>query len=578
VTPLTRLADRWQAVPRAASLVAALLLLIGLGVIYQSEQGYRAQKADEVRVQAEILAASVTAALDFGDTAAAQEAADALRANPQLSAAGVYDADGRLFAGYHRPSEPLPQRLPRSIGHADNLLHATVPVVRTNERIGSVFLSAQVDPLSRRLARYGLIALLVFMASLVVTVLGVAHAALRRANRELTDANAELHTQMVERANAEEQLRQAQKMQALGQLTGGIAHDFNNLLTVIQGSADILKRPALEEDKRLRFADAIVQTASRAAALTGQLLAFARRQPLRPKVIDLNERIEAMTDLLERTLGARFVVRTELAGHVCPVEVDPTQLEVAVLNVAVNARDAMPEGGGIVIRTRDVLEGEIEGLGRSVALSVTDTGIGIGPDALARVFEPFFTTKNVGKGTGLGLSQVYGFAKQSGGDVRIDSEVGVGTTVTMLLPWTDKPFEAVATASRRTQSGIKGRVLLVEDNEEVGAFAESLLAELGHVVVRARSGEEGLQTIEGGAAFDVMFTDIVMPGISGIELAKAVQRRQPALPIVLTTGYSEEIARVGAPNLPVLLKPYRLDTLARALDDAMARRGSRTFA
>ena len=578
MTPLARLADRWQAVPRAASLIAALLLLIGLAVIYQGEAGYRAQKADEVRVQAEILAASVTAALDFGDTAAAQEAADALRANPQLSAAGVYDAGDRLFAGYHRPSEPLPERLPRSFAHADNLLHATVAVVRANEQIGSVFLSAQIDPLSRRLARYGLVALLVFMASLVVAVLGVAHTALRRANRELTDANAELHTQMVERANAEEQLRQAQKMQALGQLTGGIAHDFNNLLTVIQGSADILKRPELPEDKRLRFADAIVQTASRAAALTGQLLAFARRQPLRPKVIDLNERITAMTDLLERTLGARFVVRTELAGHVCPVEVDPTQLEVAVLNVAVNARDAMPEGGGIVIRTRDVPDDEIEGFGRAVALSIADTGIGIGPDALARVFEPFFTTKNVGKGTGLGLSQVYGFAKQSGGDVCIDSEVGVGTTVTMLLPCTDKPFEGAPTVRGRARSGLKGRVLLVEDNEEVGAFAESLLEELGHVVVRARSGEEGLRAVEGDASFDVMFTDIVMPGISGIELAKVVRRQRPKLPIVLTTGYSEEIARVGAPDLPVLLKPYRLETLARALDDAMARRGSRTFA
>lgn len=576
--PLARLADRWQAVPRAASLIAALLLLIGLGVIYQSEQGYRAQKIDETRVQAEILAASVTAALDFGDSAAAQEAADALRANPQLRAAGIYDDSGRLFAGYHRPSEPLSQQLPETLDHSDNLLHATVPVVRADERIGTVFLSAQIDPLSRRLARYGLVALLVFMASLVVTVLGVAHTALRRANRELTDANAELQTQMAERANAEEQLRQAQKMQALGQLTGGIAHDFNNLLTVIQGSADILKRPGLSEDKRLRFADAIVQTASRAAALTGQLLAFARRQPLRPKVVDLNERIDAMIDLLERTLGARFVVRTELAGHVCPVEVDPTQLEVAVLNVAVNARDAMPEGGGIVIRTRDVPAGEIEGLGRAVALSVTDTGTGITPEALARVFEPFFTTKNVGKGTGLGLSQVYGFAKQSGGDVRIDSEVGVGTTVTMLLPCTDKPVEALATARGRTTSGIKGRVLLVEDNEEVGAFAESLLEELGHVVVRARNGEEGLRAIDGDAPFDVMFTDIVMPGMSGIDLAKAVQGQRPKLPIVLTTGYSETIAREGAPDLPVLLKPYRLDTLARALDEAMARRGSRTVA
>ena len=569
--PLVRLADRWQAIPRAASLIAGVLLLIGLAVIYQNEQGYRLQKVDETRVQAAILAANVTAALDFGDSAAAQESTDALRANPQLRAAGVYDGQGLLFAGYHRVTGALPQRLPRLAGQPGNMVHAMVPVERGGQQIGSVYLSAQIDPLSRRLTRYGLIGLLVVMASLVVVVLGVAHTALRGANRELSDANAELQTQILERANAEEALRQAQKMQALGQLTGGIAHDFNNLLTVIQGSADILKRPALPDDKRLRFADAIVQTAGRAAALTGQLLAFARRQPLRPKVVDLNDRMEAMLDLLERTLGARFEVRTELGDELCPVEVDPTQLEVAVLNVTVNARDAMPEGGTIVLRTRDVPEADIEGGGRAVALSVTDTGSGIDPETLARVFEPFFTTKNVGKGTGLGLSQVYGFAKQSGGDVQVDSEVGVGTTVTMLLPCTDKSLEVAPDTTSPASGERRGRILLVEDNEEVGAFAESMLGELGHSVVRARNGDEAIEAIDAGATFDVMFSDVMMPGISGIELAKIVRERRPELPIVLTTGYSEQIARTGSEDLPVVLKPYRLDNLAKALDDAMAK-------
>ncbi len=571
--PLTRLAGRWQTIPRAASLIAGLLLLIGIAVIYQNEQGYRAQKADETRVQAGILAASVTAALDFGDAAAAQEAADALRVNPQLLAAGIYDGTGQLFAGYQRAREPLPRRMPAASAAGErsgNLLQAIVPVERGGERIGSVYLSAQVDPLSRRVARYGLVALLVVMASLVVVVLGIAHTALRGANRELSDSNAELQRQIVERANAEEALRQAQKMQALGQLTGGIAHDFNNLLTVIQGSADILKRPALPEDKRLRFADAIVQTAARAAALTGQLLAFARRQPLRPKVVDLNERVDAMMDMLERTLGARFVVRTDLGPGLCPVEVDPTQLEVAVLNVIVNARDAMPEGGGIIIRTREAVPEEIEGDGAGVALSVTDAGMGIDAETLGRVFEPFFTTKNVGKGTGLGLSQVYGFAKQSGGDVRIDSELGVGTTVTMLLPCTGKPLEKGPETTGPANAQRRGRILLVEDNEEVGAFAESMLAELGHAVVRARNADEALASIDSGLPFDVMFSDVVMPGISGIELARLVRERRPDLPIVLTTGYSEQIARTGAEDLPVVLKPYRLDALAKALDDAMA--------
>jgi signal transduction histidine kinase/CheY-like chemotaxis protein len=568
--PLTRLADRWQAIPRAASLMAGLLLLIGLAVIFQNEQSYRAQKLDETRVQAAILAANVTAALDFGDTVAAQESADALRANPQLRAAGVYDGAGRLFAGYRRGGGALPQRLLPVADQPENMVQAIVPVERAGQRIGSVYLSAQVDPLSRRVARYGLIGLLVVMASLVVVVLGVAHTALRRANRELSDTNTALQTQIVERANAEEALRQAQKMQALGQLTGGIAHDFNNLLTVIQGSADILKRPALADDKRVRFAEAIVQTAARAAALTGQLLAFARRQPLRPKVVHLNDRIGAMLELLGRTLGARFEVRTALTDGLCQVEVDPTQLEVAVLNIVVNARDAMPEGGDIVIRTREAAATEIAGDGRAVALSVTDTGSGIDAETLARVFEPFFTTKNVGKGTGLGLSQVYGFAKQSGGDVQIESEVGAGTTVTMLLPCTDKPLEEAAGPTAAAHPERRGRILLVEDNEEVGAFAESMLSELGHSVVRARNADEAIAAIEAGTVFDVMFSDVMMPGLSGIELAKIIRARRPGLPIVLTTGYSEQIARTGSEDLPVVLKPYRPDNLVRALDDALA--------
>lgn len=568
----TRLAERWRNVPLTIGLAVILLLIVGLGVIVQNEGAYQAQKVREAHVQAEILAASVTAALDFRDAPTAQEAADALRVNPQVNAAGVYDESGAIFAGYVRDGTSLPKRITTDRRPNPDLVEALVPVTRGGESIGSVYLALVREPISRRIARYSLIALLVIMAALVVIVLGIAHSALRRANRQLEEranalgfAYAELQYQVEEREKAEEQLRQAQKMQALGQLTGGIAHDFNNLLTVIQGSADILRRPNLPEPKRVRFAEAIVETAGRAAALTSQLLAFARRQPLQPEVLDINANIESMTELLDRTLGERIEVHTDLAGSLCAIEADPSQLEAAILNIAVNARDAMPEGGTLLIRTAWA---ELPKAESAVALSISDTGEGMDAETLARVFEPFFTTKAVGKGTGLGLSQVYGFAAQSGGDARIESTPGEGTTVTLLLPCSSR--EAVKrvlpdSASARHKTGA---VLLVDDNEEVGAFAEALLTELGHRVSRARTATEALDLAR-EKTFDAVFTDVVMPGMSGLELAEALKALRPRLPIVLTTGYSDEIATSGTGGLPVVFKPYRLETLASVLDQVL---------
>jgi signal transduction histidine kinase/CheY-like chemotaxis protein len=571
--PIARLADRWPNVPIAAGVMALLLLAIGLAVIFQNESAYREQKLRETTIQADILAASVTAALDFGDASTAQEAVDALRVNPQIDAAGVYDRKGVLFAGYDRRPGALP-RTASTPGSGANIVPALVPVMRGGERIGSVYLGAMREPVSRRLTRYGFIGLLISMAVLVVLILGISQTALRRAKREiearaeaLSGAYAELQVQVEERAFAEEQLRQAQKMQALGQLTGGIAHDFNNLLTVIQGSADILRRPGIAEAKRIRFADAIVQTAARAAALTGQLLAFARRQPLQPEVIDLNAKIQGMTDLLDRSLGERIEIRTELASGLCVIEADPAQLESAILNIAVNARDAMPEGGALTLHT-----GEAPPLAdgrRAVFVAVSDNGTGIDDEVLGRVFEPFFTTKSVGKGTGLGLSQVYGFAAQTGGDVQVESVVGEGTTVTLILPCSERG--EVTAARPEPEAGRKhrtGRILLVDDNEEVGAFAETLLAELGHKVTRARTGLEALEIARAGG-FDAVFTDVVMPGMSGIELADALGPVLPGVPVVLTTGYSDEISRAGGVGRPVVFKPYRLETLSGVLDEVL---------
>ena len=557
--------------PRTLSIlvpVAGLLLLIaGLWIIYQNEQNYRHEQQRAAQVQAEILAGSITAALDFGDNIAARESVDALRASPLVQAAGVYDASGALFAGYARGGTLSRRLQPVGVSADAAAVEAVAPVMRGQTQIGTIYLTGTIEPLSRRFNRYAMIGLLVVMTSLVLAVLGYGQAALRRLNQTLADANSELQFQMEERGRAEDQLREAQKMQALGQLTGGIAHDFNNLLAVIQASADILQRPNLSEEKRIRFTDAIIDASTRGALLTGQLLAFARRQPLKPEVLDLNHNILNMLVMIQPTLGPNITLRTDLASDLAPVEIDPGQFEAALLNIIVNARDAMPDGGSIAIRTRNAADNETGT--RTVSVAVEDEGGGIEPEQLARVFEPFFTTKTVGKGTGLGLSQVYGFTAQSGGEAKIESRVGKGTTVTMLLPASEKPL-SVDQRDYQSTTGTEatGRILLVEDNEEVGNVAETLLGELGHSVIRARSGREALRLADSGASFDLVFSDVIMPGMTGVELADELKQRRPQLPIILTTGYSDRV--VGATqNFPVVRKPYRMETLAAALDQAL---------
>ncbi|SMF66127.1 ATP-binding protein [Allosphingosinicella indica] len=567
---------RWRRVPLLATLLALFLFLAGVVIILLSANANQAQRARETGVQAEMMAASVVAALDFGDAEAAQDSMNAARANPQVVYAATYDGGGQLVASFVRGGGRLPANLSAAPSE-DGLRIAQAPVLRGGDRIGTVRIAVAREPLSRRAARFALIGIFVVMAALIAAVLGAATAALRRANRmlteradALTDSNAALQVEIEERGKAEEQLRQAQKMQALGQLTGGIAHDFNNLLTVIQGSADMLTRPGLAEDKRARFAGAIADAASRAAALTSQLLAFARRQPLSPEVIDLNRQLAGMVDMLDRALGERVEVRTALYPGACLVEADPAQLEAAVLNIAVNARDAMANGGVLTIATSPIDFDSCD----AIALAISDDGSGIDPETLSRVFEPFFTTKDVGKGTGLGLSQVYGFATQSGGDIRIESREGEGTTVTLILPCSRAELaEAPRVAREPAQARPAGRILVVDDNEDVGAFAEALLSELGHRVIRARSGEEAL-AIFAKFPVDAVFTDVVMPGMSGLELADRLRSDNPGLPVVLTTGYSDRIAEAGAGGLPVVFKPYRLESLSAAISRALAGQGA----
>jgi PAS domain S-box-containing protein len=359
-----------------------------------------------------------------------------------------------------------------------------------------------------------------------------------------------------------EQLFRAQKMEALGQLTGGLAHDFNNLLTAILGASDLALRSQGDPERLRRMLDGIRSSAQRGAGLTRQLLAFARAQPLEVKSIDLHQFLGDATTLLRPSLRADIEVIIETSDQLWTVDSDAAALELSLLNLAFNARDAMRDGGMLkVSATNQLLDGEPEGLrGEFVAIGISDTGAGMAPETMERVFEPFFTTKNFGEGTGLGLSQVFGFVKQLGGAVTVESEPGRGTTFTLYLPAT-RNGRAIAHANG---AHALGRVLVVEDDELVADLAAGMLNELGFEAIVAHSAREALDRLTSEAKPKVIFSDIIMPGgITGIELAQKVRSRFPELPILLTTGYSEEA--VKAHGFPVLQKPYELDSLAGAL-------------
>jgi PAS domain S-box-containing protein len=366
-----------------------------------------------------------------------------------------------------------------------------------------------------------------------------------------------------------EQLFRSQKMEALGQLTGGLAHDFNNLLTAILGAADLAARNIEQPDKLKRMLEGIRNSAQRGASLTKQLLAFARAQPLEIKQIELRDFLAEMSTLVRPSLRSNIELVTEVSDQLWPVDADAGALELAILNLAFNARDAMGEGGTLRISGQNViLNGEPEGLrGEHVALRIADTGTGMAPETRERVFEPFFTTKSYGEGTGLGLSQVFGFAKQIGGGVTVESELGKGSTFTLYLP---ASRGANATETKANGATALGRVLVVEDDTLVAELAAGMLNELGFEAIVAHSAKEALDRLAGGEKPKLIFSDIVMPGgISGIELARKVRHRFPELPILLTTGYSEQVA--GSHGFPVLQKPYELDSLAGAVGNVLKR-------
>ena len=373
--------------------------------------------------------------------------------------------------------------------------------------------------------------------------------------------------------HAEASLRQSQKLESIAQLTGGVAHDFNNLLAVFATGLQLLERDVTGE-QRQRVLDGMRRAVARGTGLTRHLLAFSRRRPVNPESIDVEAHLKGMREMLNGALGGQIHVEMNFHAEVWPVEIDTGELELAVLNLCLNARDAMEAGGAVTITAENVqVDGERGLQADYVKLCVTDTGCGMSPEVLARAFEPFFTTKDVGKGSGLGLPQVYGFAYQSGGQVTIDSEVGVGTIVTLLLPRSSQePVEGTSGADSsgarvpRGDGARRGHVLLVEDDREVSALTREMLSNLGFSVTHVTGAEAALGALANARAIDVVLSDIMMPGgVSGVELAREIRDRHPNLPVILTTGYVEAAARMKDGEFQLLLKPYSLEALAEAL-------------
>ncbi|RUX32398.1 response regulator [Mesorhizobium sp. M2A.F.Ca.ET.042.01.1.1] len=493
--------------------------------------------------------------------------------------------------GQNKPRKGMPE------GHLPVRSYLAVPVVsRSGEVIGGLFFGhSELGVFGERSEQA--LAGLAGEAAIAIDNARLFEAAdrelkeRRRAEDALRKLNADLETLVAQKTQELQQnaeaLRQAQKMEAIGQLTGGVAHDFNNLLQVIVGNLDTLNRNLPQEMGRLRRATAQAMTgAQRAAALTQRLLAFARRQPLDPKPVDTNALIRGMSEMLHRTLGEIYEIEIVLAGGLWKTEADPNELESALLNLAINARDAMPNGGKLTIETFNAhldeayaaLHAEVLA-GQYTAISVSDTGSGMDGETLTRAFEPFFTTKAQGRGTGLGLSQVYGFVKQSKGHVKLYSEVGEGTTVKIYLPrlLSEASIEDAPEVLPVPEAATGETILVVEDDFDVRAYTVESLKELGYVVLEARDGPSALAFLEDNVRIDMIFTDVVLPsGMTGADIVKRAAELRPGLKALFTTGYSRNaIVHHGRldKGVQLLSKPFSFEELAAKVRDVLDKAG-----
>ncbi|HEX3700548.1 MAG TPA: response regulator [Phenylobacterium sp.] len=557
---------------------ALALLALGAVLSFRNEATFRQQTARQTEAQADILAASVTAALAFDDRLAMREYVNALKANPGISSAAVYDAQGRQLVSLRLSGAPAPPTHAARVGTIwrRGRVQATRTASEQGQVLGFVYLQTRQDSFASQVSRHTGVGLLTVMGLMLLVLVSAAAANLQDRARELTVANDRLTQEMNARAQAEEALRQSQKMEALGQLTGGIAHDFNNLLQVIQGALELIRRRAGDTAKVEAWAQNGLQAADRGAALTRQLLAFSRTQRLDLRPFAVAELVAGMRELLIRTLGGDIELRLDLDDAQAPVLSDRTQLELAILNLAINARDAMPNGGRLTISTRTETVGPGDPVlaeGDYVALCVADTGEGMAADVIARAFDPFFTTKSMGKGTGLGLSQVYGVARQAGGVARIASAPGAGSTVTVLLRRSELPAETVAAASGpdpilAPASG--ATVMVVDDDAQVRGLLAETLKLLGYEVLEADGGAAALRVLQSTRP-QAMLLDFAMPQMNGAQVADRARKLWPGLPIVFASGHADTAAIKAAvgEDARILRKPFDMNELARTLNSLL---------
>jgi signal transduction histidine kinase len=573
---------RGMAKMRLVPVAAICLILAGAAMTIFSETHFKSQKIREASALTRILAASVTAALIFNDDQTAQEYVDALSANQEVQGVVLFGPDGAVVASYQRAgAKPLPDG-PRNAAPSfeSNRLSIEMPVAADGQRLGTVYLRLLTEPLERRIFRYGGIMLLVVMGALLVVVLGSSQAAMARANRELekratelAQANAQLKTHMEEREKAQEALRQSQKMEAIGQLVGGVAHDFNNILTAIINSLETLQRRMAAHEAVNTYVSPALQAARRGGALIGQLMVFSRKEPLEARVLDANAAVDEVLRIVERSLPESIGLTLHREGEAPFILADPAQFQTALLNLILNARDAMEFGGKVRIST-GIVEGDA-GDGakarRHACVAVSDTGSGIAEEDMSRIFEPFFTTKGIGKGTGLGLSQVFGFMNAVEGDIEVDSRPGEGTTFRLLFPLQSAdqlqpapPVVPEAAPAPGAPDGTGRTLLFVEDDFLVTLASVEPLEEEGFTVYKASRGSGALKLLQGHPEIDLMVTDIGLPEMNGHDLVARARADRPDLKVIFVTGYdATDVAartRLDARTL-VLKKPYDVRSL-----------------
>jgi signal transduction histidine kinase/ActR/RegA family two-component response regulator len=603
------------------TLTSGLVLLIACLtlVVYDLRRAHRELRTD-LESLAQVIGSNSTAALTFDDPRAAGEILGALSVRSNIVSARLYDAEGRPFASYRRlgaQGDALPEH-PQSdsyqAGRSEIVLFQGLKL--SGETAGTLYLKADLGQLRSHFEGYLVVVLLVLVASVVAASaisarlqrlvtgpilrlaaaaegvaqskdysvrvaspgggeVGVLTAAFNEMLSEIEQREAELRSEVKERQHAEDQLRQGQKMEAVGRLAGGVAHDFNNLLGVILGYSELLLRQPLTPLLRGKI-EQIHKAGERAAALTRQLLAFSRKQVLAPEVLDLNALVVEFARMLPPVLGADIELLIVEGSELGQIMADPGQLEQILMNLSLNARDAMPEGGRITIATANVSRGDERSLppgtgGAFVRLTISDTGRGMDAEVQSHVFEPFFTTKAQGQGTGLGLATVYGIVERSDGYIEIDTAPGQGTTFRLYFPRAGGPLpERRASAPEAARRGTE-TILLVEDEEALRELVARMLLERGHTVLQADCGRSALDVSEGHpGTIDLLLTDVVMPGIGGRQVAREILLRRPETKVIFMSGYSDEA--LGArgildPDCALLTKPFT----GRALDRCLAR-------